>query len=148
MRVFEAAGYGLQNQGLFNNVVGYAKFTVATDGVTVSNAVGGIGSSGATSDLPLCTITYLARYGSTAPNVLFQMAQGNASSLVQAMVSGVSSNSLVFRPIVGLFSATQSVPATDATTVSQTYHRPITGAEAASGTIFLFGYSATGTVTT
>lgn len=139
MRVFEAAGSGLQNHELINNVVGLCKFTYATGSVTVSNNNFGFGSSAITSADGLVTFTWNSKFGTVAPNVVFAMARQDTTAVAQANVLAIGSNSC---QVMFYLLTHAQLTATKAVGASRIE------AQTVAGTVFLSPYSATGTVFT
>ena len=140
MRVFEAAGSGLENYQLVHNAVGIAKFTYGTAGATAANNNFGFGSSAQTSASGLMDFTWATRFGTVPPNVHVDMGRLNTTAAYYAQVVAVGSNScqMMFAHITHA-----EITATKAVGISR-----IEGAQEAIGTIFVMPYSATGTAFT
>lgn len=137
-RVFEAAGRNRQNFQVVHGIIGMAKLTISSNGITVANAIGGIAYSGATSDIVGSNgiqMSFAARFGTIAPNVLIQCGNVNSTLFAVANVINVASNSLAFM--------VSQIPVSSASSNIQ-----VLGGTGINATIFFLGYSQTGTAFT
>jgi len=97
MRVFEAAGSGLENFQLLHNAIGIAKFTVLSGSVTSNSANRGLGLANATSASGLYSMSWAASAFGTAsaPNILIHGGVGAATNFGMGAVSVVATDSAV-----------------------------------------------------
>lgn len=154
MRVFEAAGSGLQNHDLIWNVCGAAAFSVNTDGMTLTNVRGGLAAG--TTGVSAWTMTWPAsRFGTIAPIIIGSGRMSGNTLTFRVEPVAIASNQASMRNCVYLTSQATFLSQTGAATsdaataaFSALGTRSITGAEAMTGGIFVIPYSATGTAFT
>lgn len=136
MRVFEAAGSGLENFQLLHNVIGMARFTVNGSDITSNSANRGIGLANATSASGLYTLTWAASAFGTASAPNIEIIGGNAvsSNIGIGGVSAVATSGALLRMYIVKFNATQSAAlSNDLITAATPFN------------VIIFPYSATGT---
>lgn len=138
MRVFEAAGSGLENFQLIHNVVGIAKFSYDNGGMTIASNNFGLATSAATTASGVVNLTFSTKFGTVPPNVIIYANRVNTSAVGVAHVVAPASNSFQAMCLLG---AHGDVTATSVMTLSLI----TAGAQAIAGHIFVMPYSATGT---
>lgn len=134
-KIYEASGRGRENFQVVHGIIAMAKFTAASNGITVSNVIGGIGYSGATSDIVGSNgiqMSFAPRFGTTAPNFQIQCLHVNSTLFAVPQLIGVASNSFAF--MISLVAA-----------ASNSANLAVIGATAVTGNIVAIGYSQTGT---